>query len=400
MGADGDLCLTDFAGSDVAAALHLAGAAAFDLHQVEHAPTATADLGPALEMFADRLHSWAPIIRRELGLEHFVHGGVSAVLSRHGVGERSDLIIDTEALGSPRFGFVYTFGATSTDLTGGRLRLLDQRDSDATWHEFEPVDDQLVVFAADRHSEVGTTHGPDGSHRLSITGFVTGAGIHDTPDLDWPVRHRLQQHLLPRITEHGYEVRPIPEPVHELLVGMLELRRGRAKTEPSHPLTRPTGDADYVDLQDLTGDILRWLQPVHEQFAGMPLTPSNTYGIRVYRNGNTLAMHLDRSEALIVSSVLQIAQDVEEPWPLVIERDGHHDEVVLQPGQMLLYEGATCSHGRPTPLDGRSYANLFVHYRPVDWAWDAREVARVGVTEGLIDVFGRPTSRLAGPLDA
>lgn len=398
MGADGHLCLDEFLGAELSAALQRASSAAFDLHQVDHAPTATVDLGPAFAAVAERLRSLAPIIRSELGLEHFVDGGMSATLSRHEpAGERRDLIIDSEALGSPRFAFVYTFGAESAD--GGTLRLLEQADPggcDATWHEFSPTDDQLVVFAADRHAEVGTTHG---THRLSITGFVTGVGVHDTPVLDRPTRERLQQRLLPRITEHGYEVRPIPEPVHDLLAGILEIRRGRMRVEPSDPDARPTGDADYVDLQDLSGDILRWLQPTHENFAGMPLTPSNIYGIRLYRPGNTLEMHLDRCEALIVSSVLQIDQDVDEPWPLVIERDGRRDEVSLEPGQMLLYEGATCSHGRPAPLRGRSFANLFVHYRPTGWAWDHDRIARVGLADGLIDVFGRPTERLPGPDD-
>ena len=36
----------------------------------------------------------------------------------------------------------------------------------------------------------------------------------------------------------------------------------------------------------------------------------------------------------------------------------------LVPGEMLLYEGATCAHGRPTPLNGNWMANIFVHMRP------------------------------------
>ena len=403
MGAEGHLRLDQFLGAEARSALHQTCVEALDLHHVDHAPTATVDLGPAFAELAERLRSLAPIIRRELGVEHFVDGGVTAVVSRHEpAGTRQDLRIGSDALGTPRFAFVYTFAATSAGGDGGVLRLMDQCQTDgndATWHEFPPVDDQLVVFPADRHHEVGASHGPEASHRLSITGFVTGAALHDTPTLDRQTSVRLQQLLLPRITEHGYEVRPIPEPVHDLLAGMLEIRRSRTHVEPSDPDARPTGDADYVDMQDLSGDILRWLQPIHEHFAGMPLTPSNIYGIRRYRPGNTLEMHLDRAEALIVSSVLQIAQDVDEPWPLVIERDGRRNEVFLEPGQMLLYEGATCSHGRPTPLRGRSFANLFVHYRPTDWAWDRDRVARIGVADGLIDVFGRPTELLPGAAD-
>ena len=41
--------------------------------------------------------------------------------------------------------------------------------------------------------------------------------------------------------------------------------------------------------------------------------------------------------------------------------------VALQPGQMLLYESAKCTHGRPQPFKGEYYTSLFTHYRPLDW---------------------------------
>lgn len=32
----------------------------------------------------------------------------------------------------------------------------------------------------------------------------------------------------------------------------------------------------------------------------------------------------------------------------------------------VLYEGASCSHGRVEPLDGDWFANVFVHMAPID----------------------------------
>ncbi len=32
---------------------------------------------------------------------------------------------------------------------------------------------------------------------------------------------------------------------------------------------------------------------------------------------------------------------------------------------MIMYEGATCIHSRQVPLKGRSFANVFVHFKPV-----------------------------------
>jgi hypothetical protein len=40
--------------------------------------------------------------------------------------------------------------------------------------------------------------------------------------------------------------------------------------------------------------------------------------------------------------------------------------VTMQPGDMVLYESHTTLHGRPFPMKGRFYANVFVHFSPFD----------------------------------
>ena len=37
----------------------------------------------------------------------------------------------------------------------------------------------------------------------------------------------------------------------------------------------------------------------------------------------------------------------------------------MQPGDMVLYESHSVLHGRPFPLKGRYYANVFIHFEPV-----------------------------------
>ena len=60
-------------------------------------------------------------------------------------------------------------------------------------------------------------------------------------------------------------------------------------------------------------------------------------------------------------------QDVDEPWPVeVYSHDGQAHNVTMMPGDMVLYESHTVLHGRPHPLKGRFYANVFVHFIPVD----------------------------------
>jgi prolyl 4-hydroxylase len=36
----------------------------------------------------------------------------------------------------------------------------------------------------------------------------------------------------------------------------------------------------------------------------------------------------------------------------------------MEPGDMVLYESGSLLHGRPFPLKGRSYANIFIHFEP------------------------------------
>ena len=71
----------------------------------------------------------------------------------------------------------------------------------------------------------------------------------------------------------------------------------------------------------------------------------------------------------VVAVIINVAQQVDEAWPLVIEdHRGIEHTVTMEPGEMVLYESARLLHGRPIPLNGSSYANLFVHFKPAtDW---------------------------------
>jgi hypothetical protein len=127
----------------------------------------------------------------------------------------------------------------------------------------------------------------------------------------------------------------------------------------------------FISNSRMNKDILRELLPLHEAWAGIPLIPSIAYGLRVYRNGSSLNMHVDRRETHIISSILHVDHDHEEGtrgWPIVIEDfQGNTNEIYLESGDMLLYESSKCFHGRPTKIDGSWYASLFLHYYPLNW---------------------------------
>lgn len=46
---------------------------------------------------------------------------------------------------------------------------------------------------------------------------------------------------------------------------------------------------------ELRNAVVQGVQPAHEEWGGTPLRMTSLYGIRVYGNGSTLAMHVDRA---------------------------------------------------------------------------------------------------------
>merc|ERR1712190_385167 len=94
------------------------------------------------------------------------------------------------------------------------------------------------------------------------------------------------------------------------------------------------------------------------------LRTTSLYGIRIYEEGAILATHVDRLP-LVSSAIINVDQDVDEPWPLeVIGHDGKAYNVTMEPGDMVLYESHSVLHGRPSALKGRFYANIFIHFAP------------------------------------
>jgi prolyl 4-hydroxylase len=101
-----------------------------------------------------------------------------------------------------------------------------------------------------------------------------------------------------------------------------------------------------------------------EEWTGMEQTPTSMYGIRVYTEGAILNPHVDRLP-LVSSCIVNVAQDVDEDWILeVYDRQGRAVNVTMEPGDMVLYESGSLIHGRPWPLKGRYFANIFIHFEP------------------------------------
>ncbi len=125
--------------------------------------------------------------------------------------------------------------------------------------------------------------------------------------------------------------------------------------------------SSLVELpQSLRDEINACLKPDLETWSGITLEPTFVYGIRLYHMGATLKEHRDRVDTHIISVIINVDQEVNEDWPLAIEDNYYRrQEIFLRPGDVVFYEGARLLHGRPKPLDGVNYANIFCHFKPV-----------------------------------
>lgn len=180
-------------------------------------------------------------------------------------------------------------------------------------------------------------------------------------------------------TDLGFQKLKVPEQLWTLISQFYETNRDRTALENwprgntyTNHWDSPT---EFISVENsrlkgggefLKGRIWDAMKPILEEWVGQELTPTSLYGIRIYRRGAMLSTHVDRLP-LITSAIIQVAQDdMTEPWPIeVYSHEGKAYNVTMQPGEMVLYESHTVLHGRPFPLMGNLYANIFIHFAPV-----------------------------------
>jgi prolyl 4-hydroxylase len=160
--------------------------------------------------------------------------------------------------------------------------------------------------------------------------------------------------------------------LHERLLYHLHSNVHKFTSEPADGFLQTESDRANPSLIYVDGDFNRRLmddlQEAHEEWSGHSLRPAACYGIRVYQPRSYLYNHRDRSTTHIVSSTICIDHRLTGRWPLYIEDlNGEPHEVSIEPGEMVFFEGARLVHGRPYPLEGEYYANIFVHYTPIGW---------------------------------
>jgi prolyl 4-hydroxylase len=189
----------------------------------------------------------------------------------------------------------------------------------------------------------------------------------ETPE--WLREQTRQQQAAAPYCGLGFKVERLDPAVYQRMSH--ELLGGLDRFRPEAPIDEISTEApDFVpalvcENRTFNAEMSELLRPLHEAWSGMALTESACYGFRAYQRGSYLLNHVDRTETHIISSTVCVDASLDEPWPLYVEDVlGEVHQINLEPGELLLYEGARLVHGRPWPLVGDYYVGLFVHYRP------------------------------------
>jgi len=215
--------------------------------------------------------------------------------------------------------------------------------------------------------------------------FLEGCRLHegsDAEECDTTERDRIDMNLrqpqsMVNYTEMGFSKLKAPEKVFKLVKEFWEKNQGSEEVEEwftgntyANHWESPTWMLDVGDDNLMGGgNKLKnsiWEASRHhlQQWTSQELTPTSLYGLRKYTDGAILATRVDRLP-LVLCAIINVAQDVDEPWPLeVYGHDGRAYNVTMEPGEMILYESGSVLHGRPFPLKGRYYANVYIHFEP------------------------------------
>ncbi len=187
-----------------------------------------------------------------------------------------------------------------------------------------------------------------------------------------PVSLREENENIPNYTVAGFQKDTLPKPLFDRLWNFYQRNfKSQEEETAAKDFIDNTGvsakSSSMIELpQPLQEDIHCCLKPVLEIWSGIKLKPTYVYGIRIYHNGTALKQHRDRIGTHIISAIINIDQDVNEDWPLYIEDNYYRqNKVIMKPGDIVYYEGGRLLHGRPEPLDGKLFANIFCHFKPL-----------------------------------
>lgn len=115
-----------------------------------------------------------------------------------------------------------------------------------------------------------------------------------------------------------------------------------------------SSEYDFIDFLEMLCE----KTSIVSHIVGESVLPTYSYA-RVYKNGSVLERHKDR-DACEIS--LTVHLDGDKEWPIYIQTpNGEEVELILKPGDAMLYLGCVADHWRNQFL-GREYVQVFLHY--------------------------------------
>lgn len=179
--------------------------------------------------------------------------------------------------------------------------------------------------------------------------------------------------FIPNYTQVGFKKEKLDDQLFEKInkFYISNLKNNKPEfVEGGYVEIKETGEfgSDVIELSDeLRNEIHNSLKPQLETWSKTELIPTFVYGIRVYKKGSVLIPHRDKLKTHIISAIINIDQEIDEKWPLFIEDNYYRKhQVILNPGEVLFYESGRLVHGRPLPLKGNKFANIFCHFMPAN----------------------------------
>jgi hypothetical protein len=198
-------------------------------------------------------------------------------------------------------------------------------------------------------------------------------GAHE----DFDSHNVRKMHTQSRVTHGpGFKIMKMPDELIELLKPFFDSTYNSEFTVLHKPIpgeftnirSVPMDKIEINDFPQVKAEIIEYMQPILEEWTQQRLKHTSTFGVRIYKRDSMLINHIDKWDTHIASAVLQIAQDVDEGWPLeILDRYGNVALIYLQPWEMVLYEGSYFKHGRPMRFKGNMFANIFTHFAPFEY---------------------------------
>ena len=130
--------------------------------------------------------------------------------------------------------------------------------------------------------------------------------------------------------------------------------------------------------------LMKQMRPTMEIITGLDLCSTYSY-VRLYREGNILKKHKDRSSCEISVTVKLSSNKDDYHWPIYMEGN----KFILKDGDAVIYRGCDYEHWREPCEGGENYRSgqVFLHYidkngpHYPEWAYDKYPLAKLFESE-------------------